>query len=150
MAALEFDVTVIKRQWILWAAVSYASYRSVRALRMPLTAERNQRLREWMLFFLALWPFSMLYEIANEALDWLPMWPELFLFGIVWLLLPVTKGAVFLYSYLAPTILEGQNKVCCATCVPCAHRCVVFVFLRVQTASLCLLLPVVSPRWSSG
>ena len=110
----------------------------MQALNLPFDKphHRSQAIRRWLIFFLVWFNFVSLHKLLT---DWLtldrivPLWSQLPLFVAVWvraqtrhsplsvcpcqLLLPITRGALLVYSYLSPVITRQQSKVTQLACL---------------------------------
>lgn len=72
----------------------YPLYASVRAMESPSKLDDEQWLAYWILY-----SFVTLMEMLLESLIyWIPIWYELKLLFIAWLVLPNFRGAAFIYD----------------------------------------------------
>lgn len=72
----------------------YPLYASVRAMESPSKLDDEQWLAYWILY-----SFVTLMEMVLESLIyWIPIWYELKLLFIAWLVLPNFRGAAFIYD----------------------------------------------------
>ncbi|XP_038986556.1 HVA22-like protein e isoform X1 [Phoenix dactylifera] len=72
----------------------YPLYASVRAIENPSKLDDEQWLAYWILY-----SFLTLMEMAAEPiLYWIPMWYEIKVVSVAWLVLPQFRGASFMYE----------------------------------------------------
>ncbi|XP_062030272.1 HVA22-like protein e [Rosa rugosa] len=87
----------------------YPLYASVMAIESPSKLDDEQWLAYWIIYSF----LTLLEMVIQPALEWLPIWYEVKLVFVAWLVLPQFKGAAFLYDkYVREQILryrEGKD-----------------------------------------
>jgi len=86
----------------------YPAYRSYKAV-------KNKEVREyvkWMMYWIVYAFFTTAESIADVFISWLPLYYEVKIVFIIWLLSPATKGASILYRrFIHPRLLQHENKI---------------------------------------
>eukprot|EP01025_Chloroclados_australasicus_P058993 TRINITY_DN7448_c0_g2_i1.p1 TRINITY_DN7448_c0_g2~~TRINITY_DN7448_c0_g2_i1.p1 ORF type:complete len:229 (+),score=26.67 TRINITY_DN7448_c0_g2_i1:108-794(+) len=87
--------------------VAYPAYRSVDALESRTTEDDRQWLSYWILTAI----LTMFERFAAPALAYIPLYAELKLLLLSWLVLPQIEGASFVYMQVRPYLVEGVNFI---------------------------------------
>lgn len=89
----------------------YPLYASVQAMESPSKLDDEQWLAYWILY-----SFITLMEMVLESLIyWIPIWYELKLLFIAWLVLPNFRGAAFIYDKLVREQLRKHGLTTAGT-----------------------------------
>lgn len=72
----------------------YPSYASVQAMESSSKLQDEQWLAYWILYSL----ITLMEMVLHSLICWIPIWYELKLLFIVWLVLPNFRGAAFIYN----------------------------------------------------
>ncbi|XP_010536611.1 PREDICTED: HVA22-like protein e [Tarenaya hassleriana] len=72
----------------------YPLYASVIAMESPSKEDDEQWLAYWILYSL----LTLSELILQSALEWIPIWYTMKLVLVVWLVMPQTRGASFIYE----------------------------------------------------
>eukprot|EP00850_Spirogloea_muscicola_P003849 SM000016S01837 [mRNA] locus=s16:94280:95001:- [translate_table: standard] len=90
---------VLTKLGIAVAGLGWPAYASFKAVESFDAADDRQWLTYWVVFA----SLSFFEPFVYVLLDWLPLYQELKLLLIVWLVLPQTRGAVYVYDhFVAP------------------------------------------------
>ncbi|KAL3748004.1 hypothetical protein ACJRO7_009258 [Eucalyptus globulus] len=83
----------------------YPLYASVMAIESPSKIDDEQWLAYWILY-----SFLTLVEMAIQPLfEWIPIWYDVKLILVAWLVLPQFQGAAFLYERLVREHILGKQ-----------------------------------------
>ncbi|KAK9926603.1 hypothetical protein M0R45_023823 [Rubus argutus] len=87
-------------------ATAYPLYASVMAIESTSKLDDEQWLAYWIIYSF----LTLLEMVLQPALEWLPIWYEVKLVFVAWLVLPQFKGAAFLYEkYVREQILRHRG-----------------------------------------
>lgn len=84
----------------------YPAYRSYKAIRTKDIREYQQWLMYWIIFAF----FSTFEGLADLVVFWIPFYYELKMIFVLWLLLPQTRGAVYLYKQFVHAKLNEHEQ----------------------------------------
>ncbi|WVZ51709.1 hypothetical protein U9M48_002824 [Paspalum notatum var. saurae] len=98
----------------LWSSlVSVYRYASVQAMESSSKLDDEQWLAYWLLY-----SFITLMEMVLQPLiHWIPVWYELKLLVMAWLVLPNFRGAAFIYNKFVREQVKKHNGILAATAV---------------------------------
>ncbi|XP_039133702.1 protein HVA22-like [Dioscorea cayenensis subsp. rotundata] len=85
----------------------YPLYASVQALESPSKLDDEQWLAYWILYSF----LTLLEMIADPILKWIPIWYQMKVILVAWLVLPQFRGAAFLYEKFVREKLRQNNGI---------------------------------------
>ncbi|KAJ1916439.1 ER membrane protein DP1/Yop1 [Tieghemiomyces parasiticus] len=87
----------------------YPAYASYKALKAPDSA---QELTHWLTYWIVIGLFACVEFVTDIFIFWLPFY-NLFKIGVVlWLMLPQTQGATYVYhTVVRPWLIENESKI---------------------------------------
>jgi len=98
----------ISRIIMLVFGTLYPAYRSYKAI-------KNKEVREyvkWMMYWIVFAFFTTAESLADVFISWLPLYYEVKVIFIIWLLSPATKGSSILYRrFVHPRLLKHEKKI---------------------------------------
>lgn len=96
---------MISRLLTILIGVLYPAYASYRALR----SSKYDDTKQWLVYWVVFATFTITEGIADFLLAWIPLYRELKLFLVLWLVSPGTDGSTLLYGELISPILEQHE-----------------------------------------
>jgi len=114
VCALEFDISFIPPAAILALSVGYPMYRSWQVLEDSSSSApvRSSRIRSWIIYFVVFYLFDSLHTFVHNTEFDIPLYHEVGLFFIIWLLLPPTQGGTLIYDrFLEPLFGKYHRDV---------------------------------------
>ncbi|KAH7670236.1 receptor expression-enhancing protein 5/6 [Dioscorea alata] len=85
----------------------YPLYASIQALESPAKLDDEQWLAYWILYSF----LTLLEMIADPILKWIPIWYQMKVILVAWLVLPQFRGAAFLYERFVREKLRQNNGI---------------------------------------
>ncbi|XP_058103087.1 HVA22-like protein e [Magnolia sinica] len=83
----------------------YPLYASVRAIESPSKLDDEQWLAYWILYSF----LTLMEMVAAPVLEWIPIWYQMKVVLIAWLVLPQFRGAAFIYERFVREQLRKYN-----------------------------------------
>ncbi|ERN06314.1 hypothetical protein AMTR_s00016p00231510 [Amborella trichopoda] len=84
----------------------YPLYASVRAIESPSKLDDEQWLAYWILYSF----LTLMEMVAAPVLSWIPIWYQLKVAFVAWLVLPQFRGASFIYERFVREQLRKYDK----------------------------------------
>jgi len=98
----------ISRVIIMVFGTLYPAYRSYKAI-------KNKEVREyvkWMMYWIVFAFFTTAETFADMFISWLPLYYEIKIVFLIWLLSPATKGSSILYRrFVHPRLMKHEKKI---------------------------------------
>ncbi|KAL6890159.1 hypothetical protein ACP4OV_008922 [Aristida adscensionis] len=88
-------------------------YASVQAMESPSKLDDEQWLAYWILYSF----ITLMEMILQSLIYWIPIWYELKLLFMAWLVLPNFRGAAFIYVKLVREQIKNHNGIVAANAV---------------------------------
>ncbi|RGB25451.1 TB2/DP1, HVA22 family-domain-containing protein [Rhizophagus diaphanus] len=90
------------------AGFLYPAYASFKAIK----ANDTKIILPWLIYWIVMAFFSLGEGIADSLIFWFPFYYEMKILFILWLILPQTRGAAYLYyNYIDPTLTFHQKEI---------------------------------------
>ncbi|RHZ77028.1 hypothetical protein Glove_186g169 [Diversispora epigaea] len=100
--------------WLLYKAVCnfagflYPAYASFKAIKVNDT----KSITPWLMYWIVMAFFSVAEAIIDKFIFWLPFYYEFKMLFVLWLIMPQTQGATFLYQSLVdPTLTRHEQEI---------------------------------------
>jgi receptor expression-enhancing protein 5/6 len=87
--------------------LAYPAYKSFQAIETKVKGDIVQWQAYWIIF--SVWQFVEIFE--NVVVYWIPFYYAFKLAFLLWLMLPQTKGAMYVYDHLLKDFLKKQSKI---------------------------------------
>ncbi|CAB4396942.1 receptor expression enhancing protein 3 [Rhizophagus irregularis] len=90
------------------AGFLYPAYASFKAIK----ANDTKIILPWLIYWIVMAFFTLGEGIADSLIFWFPFYYEMKILFILWLILPQTRGAAYLYdNYIDPTLTFHQKEI---------------------------------------
>lgn len=87
--------------------VLYPAYCSYHAIKTPTKDDDTQWLTYWTVFSI----FSMIEILLDLVIQWIPLYFEMKLVFIIWMALPYTNGALYIWRKAEPFLDDNVKKI---------------------------------------
>lgn len=99
---------LLSRITIVLAGILYPAYSSFKAVRR----KSHRDYTKWMMYWIVFALFMTVEVLTDTFLSWLPLYYEVKILFVLWLVLPITEGAKQLYRYAVhPFLLKHETEL---------------------------------------
>ncbi|RIA90560.1 TB2/DP1, HVA22 family-domain-containing protein [Glomus cerebriforme] len=90
------------------AGFLYPAYASFKAIKVNDT----KSILPWLIYWIVMAFFTVGEGIADNLIFWFPFYYEIKIFFILWLILPQTRGATYIYdNFVVPTLTHHEKEI---------------------------------------
>jgi len=124
---------MISRAVVLVFGMLYPAYYSYKAVKTKNVKEYVRWMMYWIVFAL----YTVIETVTDQTVAWFPLYYELKIAFVVWLLSPYTKGASLIYRKFLHPLLSSKERVryisyFYKSFVRNVHHCMVCAIKRVK------------------